>query len=304
MVDKEHRPEPATPGADLEGLGAAVSSAPKRVLAAELRRTRLAAGLSRNEIAQEVGLAETDLSRLETGQVTPSVGEVARWSYAVGASDRVKQHLLALAQAASEVIALPYWLQTDVVALQEELSRIEASSPSQRTCLAGLVPGLLQTREYAQMVMEFNALPRADLDAAVNARMSRQAIIHDSQRQFEFILSESGLNWSSPGTSQIVLSDQVSHIAELAELPNVSVGVIRANVQTRVPFMQSYYIYEQAVFEGSVDRIDIVLLETPAAAIIISDPLAVRGYRRDLSWLREAAEFGPDALNTAWRKKG
>jgi transcriptional regulator with XRE-family HTH domain len=303
MVDKEHRQQSAPAAGDLDQGGGGASTAQKRQLAAELRRIRLAAGLSRDEIAQEVGLSEPDLSRLETGQVIASVGEVARWSYAVGASDRVKQQLLALAAATSEVIALPYWLQTGVVALQDELSRLEASSPSHRTCLPGLVPGLLQTREYAQMIMDFNALPTAEADAAVDARMSRQAVIHDPARQFEFILSEVGLNWSRPGTSPIVLSNQIRHIAELAELPNVSVGVVRANAQTKVPFMQSYYIYEKAEFEGSAEGIDIVLLETPPAAIIITDPLAVRSYRRDLSWLREAAEFGPDAVNMVRRRE-
>jgi transcriptional regulator with XRE-family HTH domain len=301
MVDIE--PSPLAPGDDGDAGGGGGSSTQRQRLAAELRRIRLAAGLSRSEIALEVGLPEPDLSRLETGQVAPSVSEVARWSYAVGASDRVKKQLLSLATAASEVIALPYWLQTGVVAVQEELSQLEASSPSQRTCLSGMVPGLLQTRDYAQMVMEFNALPRADMDAAVDARMSRQGLIHASGRQFEFILSEWGLNWSRPGTPRIVVAEQLRHIAELAELPNISVGVIRADVQTKVPFMQSYYIYEKAAFEGSADRIDLVLLETPPAAIMVTDPLAVRSYRMDMSWLREAAEFGADAVNSVRRKK-
>jgi hypothetical protein len=85
--------------------------------------------------------------------------------------------------AASEVMALPYWLRIDVVALQEELSQLEASSMSQRTCLVGLVPGLLQTREYAGVTMEFNALPEDDQEAAVNARLIRQAIIQDPKRR-------------------------------------------------------------------------------------------------------------------------
>jgi hypothetical protein len=67
--------------------------------------------------------------------------------------------------------------------------------------------------------------------------------------------------------------------------------------------MQSYYIFEKTAFEGSADPIDLVLLETPPAAIIITDPLAVRSYRRDLSWLREAAVFGPDAINVVRRKR-
>lgn len=302
MMDKDHRSQPVTPAKDPHKGGRVVSNDQKRELAAELRRIRLAAGLSRTDIAHEVGLSESDLSQLETGQVTASVSEVARWSYAVGASDRVKQRLLSLAAAASEVIALPYWLQTDVVALQEELSRLEASSPSQRTCLMGLVPGLLQTREYAEKIMEFNALPQSDQEAAVDARMRRQHLIHDPERSFEFILSDTALKWSRPGTSQTVLQNQIRHIAELAELPNVSVGVVRADAQTNAPFIQSYYIYENASFEGSPDKVDLVMLETPPAVILITDPLAVRSYRRDLSWLREAAEFGADAVNNVWRR--
>lgn len=141
MVDEDRHQRPLTPAEDMGEGGRATPSAQRRELAAELRRIRLAAGLSKIEIAQDVGLPEPDLSRLETGQVIPSVGEVARWSYAVGASDRVKEQLRSLAMAASEVIALPYWLRIDVVALQEELSQLEASSMSQRTCLVGLVPG-------------------------------------------------------------------------------------------------------------------------------------------------------------------
>jgi transcriptional regulator with XRE-family HTH domain len=305
MVDKDHHPAPATEPAKDPYEGTQAASNPQTgELAAELRRIRLAAGLSRVQIAREVGLPEPDLSRLETGQVTPSVSEVARWSYAVGASDRVRQQLLSLAAAASEVIALPHWLQTDVVALQDEASRLEAASPRQRTCLVGLIPGLLQTREYAEMIMEFNALPKAEEEAAVDARIRRQAVIHDPARSFEFILSESGLKWSRPGISRTILRNQIRHITELAELPNISVGVIRADAQTKVPFMQSYYIFEDVSLDGSADKIDLVLLETPPAAIVITDPMAVRSYRRDLSWLREAAEFGPDAISMVRRRRG
>jgi len=221
----------------------------------------------------------------------------------VGASDRVRQQLLSLAAAASEVIALPNWLHADVVALQDEASRLEASSPSQRTCLVGLIPGLLQTRGYAEMVMEFNALPKADQDAAVEARIRRQAVIHDPARKFEFILSESALKWTRPGSSRTVLRNQVRHLAELAELPNISIGVIRANAQTKVPLVQSYYIFEDVNFEGLGNKIDLVLLETPSAVIVITDLMAVRSYRRDLSWLREAADFGADAVNLARRRR-
>ena len=303
IVDSEIRPLSGPPAPDPRSTAAATPGDKKVQLAAELRRTRLAAHLSRSELAQDVGLPESDLSRFETGQVIPSVGEVARWGHAVGAPDNVKKQLLSLAAAVSEVAVIPYLLPTDVVALQDELSRLEASSPSQLTCVVGLVPGLLQTPDYAQMIMAFNALPRADQDAAVDARIRRQAIIHDPTKRFEFIISESALKWSMPGAARTVLRNQLRQLTELAALPNVSIGVIRANARTKVPMMQSYYIFEDASIEGWPPRIDLVQLETPSASIIISDALAVRSYRRDLSWLREAAEFGPDAVGMTRRKK-
>jgi transcriptional regulator with XRE-family HTH domain len=296
MADKDPRRRPVTSAADKGADGRPAASDQQRQLAAGLRRARLAAGRSTDDIAQAVGLPEPYLSGLETGQVIPSVGEVARWSAAVGASDQVRKELRSLALAGSKVIALPYWLQADVVALQQELGQLEASSMSHQTCLLGLVPGLLQTRKYAAMVMDFNAFPAEEQEAAINARLMRQEIIQDPERSFVFILTEAGLRWSRPGTPRAVLRDQILHIAELSELPHISIGVVRSGAQTNVPFIQSYYIYEKASLVGSMEPVDLVVLETPPAAIAISDPMAVREYRRDFNWLREAAEFGADAV--------
>lgn len=76
MVDKDHRPPPVKSAKDPDEGVQAASGPQAGELAAELRRIRLAAGLSRVQIAQEVGLPESDLSRLETGQVTP---RPAKW---------------------------------------------------------------------------------------------------------------------------------------------------------------------------------------------------------------------------------
>jgi hypothetical protein len=100
------------------------------------------------------------------------------------------------------------------------------------------------------------------------------------------------------------MSAQLSHIADVADLPNVSVGVIRTGVQTRVPLQQSFILYEKVKAEDAADRrIDLVLQETPSATIVVTDPLDVRNYRRHLAWLREAADFGPDAVSRIRGKK-
>jgi hypothetical protein len=120
--------------------------------------------------------------------------------------------------------------------------------------------------------------------------------MHDQARSFEFIVTEFGLRWSALGTSRAVLSAQLSQISELAKLPNVSVGVIRIGVQTKVPLMP-FTLYQGVQVEDSVGPIDIVMLETPAPVVIVTDPVDVRSYANFLAWLREAADFGPDAVS-------
>jgi transcriptional regulator with XRE-family HTH domain len=275
----------------------------RQELAAELRRTRLLAGLSHGEIAHETGLSESNVSRLESGQALPSLDEVHQWSYAVDASKRVSEQMVALTEAvATEVTALRPWLQAGYAAAQEDFGRLEAAAATVRSCEPFLVPGLLQTREYAKQILNAFARPMAELEAEASARFARQALVHDPSRRFEFIVTDYGLRWAPLGTPRAVLTAQINHINELAQLPNVSVGVIRTGVQTRVPLMPFYH-YEGVEVKGSTRRIDIVMIETPASAIVVTDPVDVRSYANHLAWLREAADFSPEAVNIIRARK-
>jgi len=266
-------------------------------LAAELRRIRLVAGMSNGEVARRTGLSRSSVSQLEDGQLLPSPDQVDHWAHTVGVSERVRERLRTLAEeAATEVISVRHLLRPGPAAIGEDVGRLEASAAAVRSCQPLAVPGLLQTPEYAKWVMGALELPRADLDAGIAARMARQVLLHDPARNFEFILSEYGLRWSPIGTPQAVLWDQLSHIGELAELPNVSVGVIGMGVQTKlglVPFV----LYEQVQSDSPGGRIDVVMLETPAAMVVVTDPVDITSYRSHLAWFREAADFGPDVVN-------
>jgi transcriptional regulator with XRE-family HTH domain len=304
-MDERARPNPER-GSE---IGAAVADEgpplQRQQLAAELRRIRLLAGMSSSDVARKTGLSSSNVSRFESGQVVPSPDQVDRWSHAVGASQLVREQLRVLTEAAAtDVMVFRHHLLAPVpAATQEDVGRLEVAATVLRSCEPFLVPGLLQLPEYARQVMGVFGWPNAELDEAIAARVARQALMDDPARSFEFIVTEFGLRWSPTGTSRAVLSAQLSHIAEVAELPNVAVGVIRTGVPTRVALLQSFILYERVMVEDAADRIDLVLLETPAATIIVTDPLDVRSYRRHLAWLREAADFGSDAVSRIRGKK-
>jgi len=279
------------------------SNGQRQELAAELRRIRLLAGLSHDEVARKTGLSESNVSRLEAGQALPSLDEVDHWSYAVGASQRVREQLRVLAAAAAtEVLAFRPWLHAGPVATQEDVGRLEASAVAIRSCEPLVVPGLLQTADYARQVIGAFSRPRAELEAVTAARIARQKIMRDPSRNFEFIVTDYGLRWSPIGTPRAIMSAQLEHISEVAELPNVSVGVIRAGMQTKVPVAE-FTLYEGVQAEGAGSRVDIVMIETPAPLIVITDPTDVRNYHYHLAWLREAADFGPAAVSRIGSRK-
>jgi transcriptional regulator with XRE-family HTH domain len=295
-VDETGRTDPAS----LAGGHSAVTSETSGVheeLAAELRRTRLLAGMSNSEVARQTGLPRASISRLENGQVLPSLEEVERWGSAVGASERVKERLRLLTQTvATEVIAIRPRPRAGPAAIAEDIRRLEASSAAVRSCEPLLVPGLLQTPEYARRILGSFERPRADLGQATAVRMARQTLLGDPARSFEFIVTEFGLRWSPTGMPLSALRDQLDHISEMAELPNVSVGVIRARVQTKLPLF-AFFLYEGVEANESDEEIDVVSLEMPTGAIIVTDPGDIEVYRDYLAWMREDADFSPDAVS-------
>lgn len=196
----------------------------------------------------------------------------------------------------SEVLSPRPWLHFGPAELQEEIGRLEAAASAVRLCTLFLVPGLLQTREYAMRVLDGYDRTPAEVEAITNARMARQTVLNDQTKTFEFIVTEFGLRWSVPGTPRAVLAAQLSHILELTERPNVSVGVLRNGVQTRRPITQQYIIYEGVQVENTSRPVDVVIAETPAAQLVVREPTEVRVYRSDLAWLREAADFAPETL--------
>ncbi len=106
-----------------------------------------------------------------------------------------------------------------------------------------VVPGLLQTPEYAHYV-----IPRADIenvmdrDAAAAARLRRQQALFTGERRFEFLISEAALHW--PRSTRELLTTQLERIVALAPLEAVSVAVLPLGEPVdAVPF-HGFVIYE------------------------------------------------------------
>jgi transcriptional regulator with XRE-family HTH domain len=260
-------------------------------LAVELRRLRDHAGLSGRQIAERIGISQSKVSRVESGHTVPSGPEVTAWASAVGASEAQIELLTLLTGAAyTEVHPWDSALRGQAH-LQDEIQEIENRSHTKLTYEPSVVPGLLQTAEYARRVFAMfdPAYAEFDIPAVVAGRLDRQVALFCPARRFVFLVTEGALRWRV-GPAPVLLA-QLDRIASLSTLESVSIGLIphAAEALTHIP--HGFVIFES--IDGDADAL--VMVETVHANLTVNDPLHVALYRRQWSLLEKMAVFGDTA---------
>lgn len=260
-------------------------------LGSELRQLRRLAGLSGEEMGRHVGVSQRTVSRFENGQALPSIPQVTAWARAAKATAERRDLLIALAEAAvNEVAVFRDGLIGGLAGVQASFREIEASARTVRNFQPGLVPGLLQTAEYARRVLEIGDVNASgDAAAAAAVRLERQQALHQPGRAFEFLMTEAAVRWR-PGPPE-VLSAQLLHLAALADLDTVRLGVIPADAEMHAITRCGFILYE----DRHDDQAPVVVIETPHAALYVGEPADVDIYRTELARFRQSAVFGEDA---------
>jgi transcriptional regulator with XRE-family HTH domain len=137
------------------------------------------------------------LSKIENGRTLPTVQDVDLILSALGVSEAVKEQFLATARAeATEATAWRLLRRMGPWKHQNTIKAIEANTAVLRLFQGQLIPGLLQTPEYATAVFSLPpALPDATRARTVTARLERQATLYEDSRSFRFVICEHVLRW-------------------------------------------------------------------------------------------------------------
>ena len=245
--------------------------------------------MSGRDLARRIGISQSKVSRIESSATTPTVPAVRAWAQAVGASAETRDRLAALTEEVfAEVQAWRVALST-VGHLQAEIERREAAAERVRVFQPSVVPGLLQTAEYARRVFGLFHLPYADDDLAkaVAGRLSRQLALYEEDRRFGFLITEAALRWR-PGPAR-VLQAQLDRISSLTTLDNVSIGLIPLDVEAITIISTGFDILD------GQDGSSLVTIETRHASLAIDTAAHVAEYEQAWSLLTEMAVFEEDA---------
>lgn len=263
----------------------------RRRLGSELRRLREQAGLSGRQLAGQIGMSQSKVSRIESGAALPSIPEITGWTQAAGASKDTTRRVTALADDAYTEVDPWDTATRDRPHLQDDIQEIEARSSAILVYEPSVVPGLLQTAEYARRVFAMfePAYGEDEIPAVVAARLDRQVALFNPVRRFRFIITEAALRWL-PGPPGLIPA-QLDRITSVSTLDNVRLGVIPQAAQALTYVPHGFVVIEQADSEAD----PLVLVETVHANLTVSDARQVDLYRRHWSLLEKAAVYGPDA---------
>jgi transcriptional regulator with XRE-family HTH domain len=256
-------------------------------LGAQLRALRRRAGLTGGELAAQAGISQSKVSKIETGRMTASVEDVERLTRLLPATPEEAAALLDLARRLStELRTWRAMRRQNLAGHQQRAHELEAAARSIRVFQPTVVPGLLQTAEYARQVFLRGRLAddAASLTAAVMARLDRQTALFDPSKEFVFLLTEAALRTRI--APEPILKVQVDRIVTLASLPNVTIAYLPLSAELDVLPVNEFTMYDDQA----------VAVETVSAELILRDDRDIALYTDTFEHLLAAALVGPPAL--------
>jgi transcriptional regulator with XRE-family HTH domain len=204
-------------------VGAGGATLRGRQLGARLRALRDGAGLTGEEVARRMGRAHSTLSRWESGGLIPRVPDVYFMADLYGVDGSERDALLRSAQDARE---REDW-EVDVSVKVVDYAWMEGRAWKVETFYESVVPGLLQTRDYARAVLRAwdpGATPQW-IERVLAARVARQRRLTDADPlQLAAVVGEGALRLLVGGPE--VMRAQLKHLVDIAAEPGIELRVL------------------------------------------------------------------------------
>lgn len=191
---------------------------PRAFLGRELRRARVTAGFSSQEaLAARLGFDRTVIAKAETGDRVPTDEVIDAWCEACNLDRELFGRWATFARRIDGPV--PTWF--------EDYLEAEGAAQSLLTWSPIVIPGLLQSADYARILLLAQQTDTSDeaIDALVNARLDRQAIFDRADPPDVTVVLDEAVLHRLIGTPAI-MHDTLIHVAEMALRPTIVVQVV------------------------------------------------------------------------------
>jgi transcriptional regulator with XRE-family HTH domain len=250
------------------------SVALRRRLRVELRRARLNANLTQKDVAERLDWSPSKIIRIESGAVavTPTDLRALLWEYQI-TDQKVIDDLVSMARGSKKQ---PWSQYKDVLtpAVIQFLG-LESAASKIRNYELIVIPGPLQTEEYARALLTGFGTSEERVERVVESRLEHQEILDlPNPPQMHFLIDEAAIRRVVGGPK--TMEAQLRQISELARRPSVTVQVIPFPVGAH-PGMEGPLVYLEF---PDPDDDDVVYVEGRhgADAVFRDDPEVTSTY--------------------------
>ena len=261
----------------------------RRRLRAELRRERLDVGLTQEQVAAAMDWSLSKLIRIENGTVGISMNDLKAILAHYKITDEAHTaELIALSRVARERSWWNAYRETSPRLVQ--LIEYESASFIIRNFQPMLIPGLLQTKEYATTTIR-SLRPEAlaqDVSTAVDLRMKRQQLLRQPEMPLMFfIMDEAAVRRLVGG--QEAMRRQIQRLLDESDKPTVTIEVVPFSAGAHPGMQGPFMLFE---FPDAGDD-DALYLEGPSESKWNRDDSEeISSFRERFEVLRELS-LGP-----------
>lgn len=264
----------------------------RRRLRYELRRLRTERGLTIEDVQERSkgDIKAPTLSRWETGERSIRAVDLRLLLDIYDLAPDEREALLTLARQAKE---RGWWHQYTSVMPEsfQVYVGLETESSTIREYAAELVPGLLQTDQYYRAFLMSIAPSDPDIDKKIQVRLARQERLSNGDpADYWAVLNEAVIRRLVGGGQ--VMSDQLAHIAAIAELPKVTIQVLPFSAGVHPAMEGAYSILG---FPEAHDP-DVAYLENQAGSIYVEDAGETERYSQMFNHLIAKALSPEDSV--------
>lgn len=269
----------------------------RRKLGAELRALRTAAGITSGEAARLVGWHQSKVSRIETGTSGSKPADVRLLLDAYGVDDVQLRELLETLAGSDDAGGRNHWWHAYRGVLPptyRDFISLESQASAMRTLETTVVPGLLQTPEYARAVTRaaVDGLPEERLDTLVEVRLARQDVLRTQPPlELSAVLDEAVLRREVGGPG--VMARQLARLVEAARLPHVRLRVLPFAAGAHIGVTGPFVIFS---FSSTSD-LDVVVLDHLTSSLHLERKEDLEAYTEAFDALVNHALSPEDSLD-------
>jgi transcriptional regulator with XRE-family HTH domain len=255
-------------------------------LGIRLRDIRRDAGLSGTELARLEGWQPSKITKIEHGRQTPSEADLRAWCDHCRTQAELPDLIATVRSIETQFAEWRRVIRGGIRRRQEASAAVYERARLFRIYEPAVVPGLLQTRDYAVSVLStsisFFRIPD-DADEGADARIERQRVLTHGDRRFHMLLGEQCLHTNVGGGE--VMAAQLEHLLRLLKLPRMRLGIIPFDAPYRVPLNNGFWIMDDAL----------VQFDTYTAELSLIRPDEIDLYSRAFERLAALAVYGAEA---------